>query len=189
MRKDHPWITSGDDYPLSVLLAGADDAVGTIMKDIESLYHALNKVGLSKGNGLQFLSHILSLSPESNVDKAERCKSLYDFFKQNKLKVYATNYAALGLLTLLAERSQDAAQDVVSVSNYLREDRSIRWLGQETLFLTATALVSTILLKSIQNPKALIETNSYVTVDHLIAAQTAAMLGATCAATAVASNS
>ncbi|KUO64373.1 MAG: hypothetical protein APF84_03935 [Gracilibacter sp. BRH_c7a] len=189
MRKDHPWLTSGDDYPLSVLLASSEDSVETIMKDIESLYYALNKVGLSRGNGLQFLSHILSLSPESNSEKSGRCRNLYDFFKQNKMKVYSTNYGALGLLTLLAERSQEAAQDVVAVSNYLRGDRSIRWLGQETLFLTATALVSTILLQSIQNTKALIEKNSCVTVEHLIAAQTAAMLGATCAATAVASNS
>lgn len=189
MRKDHPWLTSGDDYPLSVLLASSEESIRTIMNDIESLYHSLNKVGLSRGNGLQFLSHILSLSAESNENKAARCKMLYDFFKQNKLKVYSTNYASLGLLTLLAEKSQEAAQEVVVVSNYLIEDRNTRWLGRETLFLTATALVSTILLQNFQNKKALIDTNAYITLENLIAAQTAAMLGATCAATAVASNS
>ena len=189
MRRDHPWLTSGDDYPLSVLLASSEESVRTIMNDIESLYHALNRAGLSRGNGFQFLSHILSLSPESNDQKATRCKKLYDFFKQNKLKVYSTNYASLGLLTLLAEKSKEAAQEVIVVSNYLIEDRNTRWLGRETLFLTATALVSTIILQSIKNNKALIETDPYVTIEDLIAAQTAAMLGATCAATAVASNS
>lgn len=189
MRKDHPWLTSGDDYPLSVLLASSEESIPTIMDDIESLYYALNKVGLNRGNGLQFLSHILSLSPEANSSKATRCKALYDFFKKNKHKLFSSNYASLGLLTLLAEKSQEAAQEVLGASNYLRENRTIRWLGKESLFLTATALVSTILLQNMQNQNALTETSSYVTVEHLIAAQTAAMLGATCAATAVASNS
>ncbi len=189
MRKDHPWLTSGDDYPLSVLLASSEDSVATIMKDIESLYHSLNKVGLSRGNSLQFLSHILSLSAESKGDKATRCRMLYDYFKKNELKIYSANYGALGLLTLLAEKSQEAAQEVLVLSNYLRENRSIRWLGRETLFLTATALVSTIFLQKTQNNKVLTETKSHVTVENIIAAQTAAMLGATCAVTAVASNS
>lgn len=188
MRRDHPWLTTGDDYPLSVLLSTSDHPVETIMKDIESLYQDLNKVGFNRGNGLQFLSHILSLSPESNGYKAERCKKLYDYFKENKLRIYSNNYGALGLLTLLERRSQEAAQKVVIVCEYLRQDRKIRWLGKETVFLTATALVSTVLLKSILANSNRVDTSSYITIENLIAAQSAAMLGATCAATAIASN-
>ena len=189
MRKHHPWLTSGDDYPISILLASSEKPVREIMDEIGSLYQALNRVGLSRGNGLQFLSHILSLSPENNEDKAFRCKELYDFFKHKKLKVYSSNYGSLGLLTLLAQRSQEAAEEVMVVSNHLRQDRNIRWLGKEIVFLTATALVSTMSLQNFLDSSVLMETSAYITIEDLIAAQTAAMLGATCAATAIASNS
>ena len=188
MRKDHPWLTSGDDYPLSILLASSQDSVDTIMKEIEDLYNSLHRIGFNRGNGLQYLAHILSLSSENYEYNVSRCKALYDYFRQNNMKVYSSNYGALGLLTLMADRSQEAAQDVLIVNKYLREDRTIRWLGKETLFLTAVALASNILLRNLQNSKVLIEVNSCVTIEHLIAAQTAAMLGATCAATAVAAN-
>lgn len=188
MRKDHPWLTSGDDYPLSILLASSQESVETIMQEIDDLYKALYSTGFIRGNGLQYLSHILSLSPESDEYNVAKCKALYDYFRKSNMKIYSSNYGALGLLTLMAERSQEAAHDVLLVNRYLRENRTIRWLGKETLFLTAVALASCLLLKKLQNSKALIEVNSCITVQHLISAQTAALLGATCAATAVASN-
>jgi len=189
MRKNHPWLTSGDDYPLSILLAASDKSLQNIMDQIESLYDALHRVGFSRGNGLQFLSHILSLTPESDRDKALRCKELYDFYKARKLKIYSANYGSLGLLTLLSESSREAAEEVAEASRYLRENRGMRWLGKETVFLTAASLVSAKQIKNMKENSGILETNALITVESLIAAQTAAMLGATCAAAAAASSS
>jgi hypothetical protein len=182
MRKNHPWLTSGDDYPLSVLLAGNDRPVSVIMEEIEELYQALNEAGFHRSNGLQFLSHILSLSRENVKEKAARCRKLYRYFEENKLKVYASNYGSLGLLTLLEDQSEKAARDVKEMCDYLRKERGIRWLGRETLFLTATSLVAFSMLERVKNGGDLIRTNAFVTIEALMTAQTPPMLGATCAA-------
>lgn len=187
MRKNHPWLTSGDDYPLAVLLAGSDEPVHILMEKIEMMYDDLTKAGFGKSNGLQFLSHILTFSTEDNRTKAERCRKLYDIFKENKLKVYSSNYGSLGLLTLLEGKSEEAAYEVIRASRYLSEDRKYRRLGKETVFLTAAALVCDLYLENMKKESEIIQTTSFITIEALIAAQSAAMLGATCAATAAVS--
>ncbi|NLP44788.1 MAG: DUF4003 domain-containing protein [Peptococcaceae bacterium] len=189
MRRNHPRLTAGDDYPLSILLANSNQPTTTIMDAIEDLYAELHDLGFAKSNGLQMLSHILSLSSEKNSTKAERCRQLYQFFKDNKIKVYSSNYGTLGLLTLLENQSQKAACDVLDLSKYLHDDRSFRWLGRETLFLTATSLVAATKLESIKDSSEIVHTNAYVTIEALMAAQNAAILGATCAATSSAATS
>lgn len=188
MRRNHPWLTSGDDYPLSILLAGTQESISSIMAKTEDLYRSLNEAGFNKSNGLQFLSHVLSLSTENNSAKASKCWKLYQYFKENKLRVYSSNYGSLGLLTLLEDESVEAAREVKEVSKFLAEDRSFRWLGKEVLFLTATSLVTFVRLDNMKKESELIQTNAYVTIEALMAAQNAAMLGATCAATAAASS-
>ncbi len=181
MRRNHPWLTSGDDYPLSILLARIDRPISSVTDEIEELYQGLNEVGFSKSNGLQFLSHVLSLSPENNMEKALRCRKLYEYFKENKLKIYSSNYGSLGLLTLLEEHSDKASRQIKETSHYLGQDRSFRWLGKGTLFLTATSLVTSLVLESMKKGSELVQTNAFVTIEALMAAQNAAMLGATCA--------
>ncbi|WP_368908377.1 DUF4003 family protein, partial [Bacillus wiedmannii] len=61
MKEDHLFLTSTNDYPLAVLLAGQSENVESLMDRVERLYQKLAKAGLRKGNDLQFLSHILSL--------------------------------------------------------------------------------------------------------------------------------
>lgn len=188
MRRNHPWLTSGDDYPLSILLAEGNKSVAVVMAEIEDIYRNLNESGFSKSNGLQFLSHVLSLSDENNRTKAERCKSLYDYFKSNKLRVYSANYGSLGLLSLLGDKSMRAAEQIKNVMTELSSDRSLKWLGRETLFLTATSLVCHVLLQDIKYRQELLHTNAFITIEALMAAQSAAMLGATCAVTASAAS-
>jgi len=189
MRRNHPWLTAGDDYPLSIILANSDQPIAAIMEVIEELYTMLHRLGFTKSNGLQMLSHILSLSSENNDVKAQRCRRLYQYFKENKLKVYSSNYGTLGLLTLLGDQSLKAADEVLELSKYLHEDRDFRWLGRETLFLTATSLVAATKLDSIKNGNELINTNAYVTIEALMAAQNATILGATCAASSTVTSS
>lgn len=188
MRKKHPWLTSGDDYPLSILLAGTTEPISSIIEKTEHLYDSLHEAGFSKSNGLQFLSHVLSLSQENDGAKAAKCWKLYQYFKENKLRIYSSNYGSLGLLTLLEDQSEKAARKVKEVSDYLGEDRNIRWLGKETLFLTATSLVTFLMLEGFKQGSELVQTNAFVTIEALMAAQNAALLGATCAATAASAS-
>lgn len=188
MRKNHPWLTSGDDYPLAVLLAESKVEISEIMYNIENIYDQLQEAGFSRSNGLQFLSHILNFSSEEDQVKAKRCYELYKFFKDNGQHIYSTYYSSLGLITLLAEKSKEAADKVLELAEYLKKDRRFRWLGRETIFLTAAALVSSQYLENMKKNNEVFQTVAFVTIEALIAAQTAIMLGATCTATAAASS-
>jgi len=194
IRKKHPWLTSGDDYPLSFLLAQTGRPASVLVAEIEGLYRNLHEAGFTKSNGLQLLSHVLSLSRENNKEKAERCRRLYEYFAENKLKVYPANYGSLGLLTLLEDPTQNTAMEVKELSEYLAEDKNMRWLGKEIRFLNAASLVSFHKLENMKNKNGLIQanalthTNAYITIEALIAAQNAAMLGAACAASAPSSG-
>src|SRR5699024_3826438 len=67
MKKEHPFLTGQSDYPLATILAYENrDNIGQHM---EYFYDKLNDNHFSKGNNLQFLSHILSLaSSGENAD-------------------------------------------------------------------------------------------------------------------------
>ena len=104
MKKNHPWLTSGDDYPLSILLADSDMPVNNIIDNMEECYNLLNEYGFGKNNGLQFLSHILGFRKEENKVKVLRCKEIFDKLKENKMKVYSGGYAVIGFLSILGEK-------------------------------------------------------------------------------------
>lgn len=184
MKKNHPWLTSGDDYPLCVLLANSEKPVHTNIKNIEDCYRYLNEEGFSKGNGLQFLSHILSFGDEDNSVKGERCKKVFDRLKENKLKIASSYYAALGIITLIGNNNSEAIQDLIDVADYLNRLKKYKWLGKGMNVLIASAIVSKEYIEDKINEKDLIDTALGISIETLIAAQTAAMIAAATASTA-----
>lgn len=189
MKKNHPWLTNGDDYPLAVLLANSDKTVHSSIQNIEECYKLLNENGFSKGNGLQFLSHILSFSDENNKVKTERCKEIYEKLKENKFRVYPSYYGALGFLTLLGDDSNTAVNQVMEIANYFKTDKKFKWLGKGTHILIASAIVSDVYIESKKEQKDLIQTSLGISIEALIAAQTAACVAGACAASAAAASS
>ena len=57
MKKDHLFLTSTNDYPLAVLLAGKSEHVETLMDRVERLYQKLATAGLRKGMIFNFESY------------------------------------------------------------------------------------------------------------------------------------
>ena len=184
MRKNHPWLTSGDDYPLAVLLADSDMSVHNIIDNMEECYKLLNENGFGKNNGLQFLSHILGFRQEENKIKVLRCKEIFDRLKENKLKVYSGGYAVIGLLSILGEDGYGAVEQVIEIVKILKSTKKYKWLGKETHLFTAAALVSDVYIENMKSKKELIQTSIGISISALIAAQTAATIAAASAATA-----
>lgn len=182
MKKNHPWLTSGDDYALSILLSRYNKSV----KTIEEYYKSLNESGFSKGNGLQLLSHILSFSNEDVDVITGRCKKVYDKLKKNKLKIYSDFYASLGLIALL-DGDGTITDDLVQVAQYLNKLKKYKWLGKGMNVLLASALVSEEYInKNENNNNELIQTTLSISIEALIAAQTSATIAAVTASTAAA---
>ncbi|MGH4122417.1 MAG: DUF4003 family protein [Clostridium sp.] len=176
MKSNHPWLTGGDDYPLSILLANSDASVNSIIENMEDCYNILNENGFGKNNGLQLLSHILGFSKEDNKSKVLRCKEIFDKLKENKMKVYSSGYAIIGFLSILGEDGYVAVDQVIEIVNVLKSTKKYKWLTKETHLYTAAALVSDAYIENIKNQKDLIQTAIGISIEALIAAQTAAII-------------
>lgn len=188
MKKNHPWLTGGDDYPLSILLANSDESANSIIENTEQCYQLLNENGFGKNNGLQFLSHILGFSKEENKVKVLRCKEIFDKLKENKMKVYSSGYAVIGFLAILSENGDKAVDQVIEIVKTLQSTKKYKWLGKETHLYTAAALVSEVYIENMKNQKTLIQTSIGISIEALIAAQTVATIAAASSTAAMAGS-
>jgi len=184
MKKDHFWLTGGDDYPVVILLAAGKDSPEDIANTAEECFSKLHEAGFSKSNGLQFLSQILTFVPKPTEDKIKACKDVFHYLKENKVKVYYSYYGVIGFLEVLGDETMQAAEEVVEVYEALRANKDFRWLGNDMNVLIATSLVCNEYVQKKVNEQALMDTALSVSIDTIIAAQTAAIIAATTAATA-----
>jgi len=184
MKKDHFWFTGGDDYPVVILLAGGKESPEDITNTSEECFNKLHEAGFSKSNGLQFLSQILTFVPKPTEDKIKACKDVFHYLKDNKVKVYYSYYGVIGFLEVLGDDTMKAAEEVVEVYEYLRANKDFRWLGNDMNVLIATSLVCNEYVQKKVSERALIDTALSISIETIIAAQTAAIIAATTAATA-----
>lgn len=182
MKKNHFWLTTSDDYPVAVLLAESDKKIDILISDMESNYEMLNKEGLKKSNGLQFLSHLLTFIPEAANTKAQRVKWIYDKLKSEKLRVSSTYYGTLGYIALIGEFSKQATEDVIDTVSYLKSNKNFKWINKEMNILVATAIVTNQYIEDISKKNNVIEAGINISIESIIAAQTAALIATTSAA-------
>ena len=188
MRRNHPWLTSSDDYPLAMLIAAQD---GSIHK-VEEIYTELNRRGFTKSNGLQLLSHILSFSPDTVLELVERCEMIAERMKQAKLTIYPQYYAGLGVITILQSANNTLLEDWIDVSMALTTMKRLKWLGKGSNVILASSIVASELIQTMKDTKQtsrLLQTAMTIHIEALIAAQTAATIATITASTAAASSS
>ena len=176
MRSNHPFLTSGDDYALAVLLANERSKLDRI----EEYYHGLKSSGFSVSNGLQMMSHILAFSDESVASVVDRCVEIGKTLKANKLKVYSDYYPAIAIMALIG--SDSYTQDLVEVAKYLKTQKQAKWLGKGIVVMLASAIVATVVSGKADDEKIIATLN--VSVQTIIAAQQAAMIAAVSVAAA-----
>ncbi|MDK2800244.1 MAG: hypothetical protein PWP27_2576 [Clostridiales bacterium] len=183
MKQHHFWLTSSDDYPIAVLLAGSEKNIDALADEMERCYKKLSEAGFSKGNGLQFVSHLLTFSPESVEDKVERCKKIYVFLKHHKLALSPTYYGIIGYLALLGDEYAKALEDIVEIVQYLKSKNFAKGFYKDMNVLISTALVCNQYAEKYKIQQNLIETGVGISIEAMIAAQTAALIAVTTAAT------
>lgn len=188
MKENHPWVTGGDDYPLAFLLANSGRMPKVLTDDIEEIYSELNSRGFSKGNSLQFLSHILSFSSEDRKLLADRCRNIFEKLKGKKLRVYSNSYSALGLITLLGGDIDEVLSDIEEIVKCFEKEKKLKWLGKEMHILIASAVVCDVYIENNKEHSDLVKTALGVSIETLIAAQTAAVIAALSASSAGAAS-
>ncbi|MBS4218085.1 DUF4003 domain-containing protein [Bacillus sp. FJAT-49711] len=181
MKKEHPFLTSAEDYPLSVLLASEKSE--DIIQRNEYFYNKLNQNGFYKGNNLQFLSHILSLNneePETSI--LSRAIFVFDSFKDKGIKQKVMYYPVMGMLALLPE--DEINMDIItSVFDRLNQEKHFKWQKDINLILAVSFYVK----DKLKQP-GLTETSLYTTIETILQAQQAAMAASVAAAGAASSS-
>ena len=183
MKQNHPFLTSGDDYALAILLAGTDHSTDLL----EDYYQALNGRGFTKSNGLQMLSHIMAFSEKNVRDSVDQCERVYNHLKANKLKIYSEYYPAIGLISLLDVDQDKLIDDLVEVAIYLRGQKKYKWLGKGMNLLMASAIITSEYIKE-KSGDMVVDTTVSISIQAIIAAQQAAMVAAITASTAASTS-
>lgn len=192
MREKHFWLTGQDDYPLAVLLSLSEDNVDTITCKVENLFEMLHNAGFSKNNSLQFLSHILSFGSDSDEIKVQKCRDIFNYFKNKKIRIDNTNYGTVGLMALMYNNEYEMLDEVIEVIGCLKQLKEFRWTGKEILLLIASSIVTAKNITNYKEHEELLKANLGLTIEAIMAAQTAAMIAsmsAVCAATAASASS
>jgi hypothetical protein len=187
MKEKHSWLTTSDDYPVSVMLSAEDGTIEEINEKIERNYEGLLNENFHKSNGLQYLSHLLTFNPEDRESKVRRCRDVYDKLKEHKLKVSSMYYGTIGFLAMLGEDSDRALYDVVETMDYLGSIKRFKTFYKDLNLTFVCAIINNMYLES--RKSNLLEAGVHISVQMLIAAQQAAMIAATSAAAASASAS
>ncbi|SFL91950.1 DUF4003 family protein [Salibacterium qingdaonense] len=177
MKKEHPMLTDANDYPLAVLLAMEKES--DMAARIETCYDALKREGLTSGNSLQFLSHILTLGSGGQPQQAAgRAAEVLDKWKRTGLKAKPMYYPVLGMMALLPEESLDL-EAVRDTAAQLNRTKAFKWSKDMNVLAAASFFVSDNMEEG-----SLAETGLYTSVEAIIQAQQTAMIAAVSAGAA-----
>lgn len=183
MRNKHLFLTTQSDYPLATLLSFREQEIPTLIDDIEYYYQALSNQRFSKGNDLQFLSHILHLLNEGNREQmVERVIETSENFKRHEIKLRKTHYSMLGILSVV-HLTDDDYEQMKDAIDYLNHYPHIRY----NKLLNTTFAAMLLVLDKVED-KDLISTNLSTTLEMMIQAQQAAMVAAIVASSTAASS-
>ncbi len=183
MKEHHPFLTSKNDYPLSVLLAQLDEEIEPIMDQVEHFYRQLDQNGFRKGNDLQFLSHILTMDKGSSADSLiTRCLELSDQCRRRKIKIKPMHYPEIGLLAITHATAKDLDQ-VEAIQGELNQAKWFKWQKDMNTIMA----VNFVIREKMDNQ--MLEAGIYTTMETIIQAQQAAMVAAMAGGVAVTANS
>ncbi len=80
MKKEHPFLTSGEDSVMAGFMAFSQKDDDTLLADMEQCYTLLRR-HFSGRDSLQSVSHVLAMAEGSGEEKTEKLIRLYDSFR------------------------------------------------------------------------------------------------------------
>lgn len=123
MKKDHPFLTSGEDIALCALLSMSGKKYDDLFRDMEACYEGL-KGFVRVGNSRQSLAHVLSIYPQPASVKCERVIRLYKELKEAGCR-YGKGYelASLGVLAMSEWDYHNLVLEMMELHDYLKKKR------------------------------------------------------------------
>ena len=147
MKAEHPFLTSSEDSIFAAMLALTDKSELEIVDETDLCYGILKEIFLSR-NGVQSLSHVLTLADDGARSTADKCRdtvALYTKMKEQGLK-YNTEQglASLGVLAMLPCGVEAAVRDMAEVDGFLASQKGYGFFGldKKTRLMHAAMIVT-----------------------------------------------
>lgn len=189
MKKEHPFLTSGEDCGFAIMTAMSDLPENSIVREMEECYNLLREK-FSASNALQTLSHTLSLGGEEAKIKCRRVKNIYDILDEKNCRYgKGMELAVLGILSLITNDVEKAANDIIDVSSYLLSCKGFGALGTgkaQRIMYAALLVSQQYKSQYYSNEMNMAAINS---ITSIIIAQHIAMMAAISASTAASASS
>lgn len=191
MRKEHPFLTSGEDASFSILLALSDRSDDALIEEMEHSYEKL-RGWLPAGNGLQSLTHVLTMGDGPWEEKCEKVHAIYRGLADQRRK-YGRQYelSALGCAALLPLSVEEIIENILYADTYLKDEKGYGFWGmsKRTRLMHAALLLAADCEKGRENTLSM-NTAALTSTIALVAAEQAvicAMIAANAAAASSAS--
>lgn len=180
MKKDHPFLTAGEDNVYAVLMAISEKSDEILMEEMEVCYKKL-KERFSASNQVQTLSHVLSIPEGSVEEKCNKVVSLYDALRDAQVN-YGKYHelVVLASLAMLPVEQSVLVEDIKEVDAFLAQQKGYGFfsLDKKTRLMHAAMIVSCDYIKNDMTDVAVMTGALAV-----VAAQEAAMCAAIVAST------
>lgn len=185
MRENHPWLTGEDDTGFAALLAVSGLQTDYVIAEMEKCYQILKESKkFGSANGMQSLSHALSLELGNSEEKCRRVIGIYEGLKE-KNKKYGQTYelSTLGGLALVDAPVSELVEQIVEIDDYLKTQKGFgaMGIGSAQRLMYASMLVMQQYTAKLNNIEAVALTG----VVAIIIAQEAALIAAITASTVV----
>ncbi|WP_445430127.1 DUF4003 family protein [Bacillus atrophaeus] len=181
MKQQHYFLTSTQNYPFAVMLAGIDKEKTALMEQAESSFQKLSAAGFKKGQNLQFLSQILALHQEKDTDElASRCHEMFRSINELYKKPKDIHYPDIDLLTFLEEPEKDIST-VIETVQLLNKEKALKWHKDINFKIAVSLFMGDTIEKNL-----IAESGLYAVIETVLQAQQAASTAAIISTTAAA---
>ncbi|MDF2677263.1 MAG: hypothetical protein K0Q97_1581 [Bacillota bacterium] len=174
MKKEHPFLTSGEDCGFAVITALSDLSPDAAISEMERCYGRL-KSRFFSANAVQSLSHTLAMGEEEVKKKCDKVTYIFDELKERNCKFgTGIELSVLGLLAMITDDTDKIINDIIDVNEYLLSFKGFgaMGIGKTQRIMYAAILVSQEYKKNALNAMNLATVNS---VTSIIIAQQVAM--------------
>ncbi len=146
MKKEHPILTSAEDWSLAMLLAMTDKSVDTIINEMEEGFDYMRDMKFkATRNGLQALTQVLALMGGDMKAKCDKIIRFMDKLKESGAR-YGREYevSALGTLVDLDANEDALVSEIIETADYLKKQKGFgSWhIDKKTRLMFAALIIA-----------------------------------------------
>lgn len=144
MKKNHPFLTSSDDYCRAALIAINSKDLDNDLEYIENCYNIFNSKGFYKSNNLQSLSHIMVFDKNKSEESLNKVLRIKRLLEKNDCKIDGYGYPLIGAISLLEYDEEQLVRQIKNVSDKLKDVKGFgNWsLGKNNRNIISAAIVA-----------------------------------------------